>query len=164
MKRKERVTFILTFAGMLLFVSLLAGRSTVCAQEVSGMLIELQEAVQVRESDDEDAPVIAELDEGTPVIAAGEGRNHTIKIQYQGVVGYIPESAVSIYGEENIESIAQEQKQEELANFRAMEEYEVEQKDKKGSLLFGGLIALFVIAIFGIGIVTALRQEKRKED
>lgn len=57
--------------------------------------------------------------------------------------------------------IAQEQQSEETVNFRAMEEYEVAQKDKKGSLILGGLIALIVVIVLGIGIVVALKQEKK---
>lgn len=163
MKIRERITYII-IAGLLLIAGLNVAGCVVCAQETDMVLMELQETVQVRESDDEDAAVITELQKGTPVITVGEGKNGMVKIQYQSYTGYIPQTAVRIYGEENLEAIAQEQREEEAVNFRAMEEFEVTQKDKKGSLVLGGLIALIVIAIFGIGIVAALKQEKKKED
>lgn len=162
MKIGKNIMFVL--AGMMIFFSLIANRSTVRAQEIGGTLLELDKAVQVKESEDDNAAVLTELEKGTPVIAIEEGKNNTLKIKYQEYTGYIPKSAVSIYGEEEFETIVQEQKEEEAVNFRVMEEYETEQKDKKGSLLFGGLIALFVIVIFGVGIVAALKQEKKKDE
>lgn len=155
---------VIFFWGILIFFRLITNMGIVCAEEIGGILLELDNAVQVKETDDEDAAVLTELEKGTPVIAIEEGKNNTIKIQYREYTGYIPKSAVSIYGEEELETIAREQKEEEAVNFRAMEEYEIEQKDKKSYRFLGGFVALFIIVIFGVGIVNTLKQEKNKED
>lgn len=82
MKIWKTITYIL--AGLLLIVSLNAAGSIVCVQAADMVLMELQETVQVRESEDEAAAIVVVLPEGTSVIAIAEGKNNTIQIQYQG--------------------------------------------------------------------------------
>lgn len=54
-----------------------------------------------------------------------------------------------------------EEVQEEM--LRVIDEHEMEQKSKRTATLWGTIIAVLVIAIFAVGIVSALKKDKEEE-
>lgn len=130
------------------------------AQEAT--LQQITEDTGMKEEPDNKSATLEELEAGTPVILEGMEGSWG-KIQYKGKVGYIPASALDSYDAGAAESLEEEFEEVGEGNQRMVDEYEIIQKEKQTSRIWGILIAVLVAGIFAVGILSALRQNKERE-
>lgn len=146
---------------MLTMIMMILGMSFVChAEELKeNVLYQLQKDTGVYESADESSEVIAELSAGTGVICMSSDTEWT-QIQYQDIQGYVPTAFLKMYGDqEALAAEFSEVQQENDLRYERMEEYIQQQKDAR---LWGSIIVILVIAIFGVGIFSAIKKNKQQ--
>lgn len=156
MKKKISRCIVMLFCCFILLLQM-DSLLVLAENETLGVLMVTVRDVDVRTSQDNDSDVIATIPEGTAVIAIATDNKDIFNVIYKDINGYIQASDVMTY---NTEEIAQEQKIEEQNNIRAMEEFDMEQKNKKSSLIFGVIIAFLVVGIFAIGVISAIKRER----
>lgn len=133
-------------------------------ETVMGTLQQTVKEVEIREEPDEDSDTLASLQKGTAVIVYGEPQDSWCQIEYRGIEGYIESGALEQYQAEENESLEEEFQSVEDETLRTVDEYELLQKEKRTSRIWGAVIAVLVIAIFVVGIISALRQNREKEE
>lgn len=132
---------------------------------VLGTLQVLPADAEVKESPDMDSATVGTLEAGTAVIVESQDGEWT-KILYQNTEGYISDAVVSSfesYIAENSESLEQEMLSVAEEEQRITEEYELILKQRRTSLIWGIVIAILIIGIFGVGVVAAIKNGKEEE-
>ncbi len=167
MKRKVRgglVTLCLGMLGMLCMLGMGELRTRAAGGDsVIGTLHEVTEDTAVRAEADEASEETGTLKAGSPVIVESvEGA--WSKVLYQGVEGYVPNSALDGYGGEEMKGLEQEMDSNAQDEQRYLQEAELAAEQKRSSLIWGIAIAALVLAILGLGIVTALRRTKAEDE
>lgn len=126
---------------------------------------------EVKETPDDSARTVGELEEGAAVILAEDTADGWCKIQNQSVTGYIPIEALQIYQAGTAEELTQEFAQQEQMSTIGIEEYERAMEEKRTATIWGIVIGVLVVAVFAVGIISALKgdkeqdkKEKEKED
>lgn len=160
MMKKMGRCVCLTAMGLLLFLGL---HMPVQATETEGVMT-LQQTVrdtEIKESPDDDAETLGEIEEGTGVIVFGEPQDSWSKVEYDGVSGYMESSALEYYmADDEEEALEQEFETVQEETVRTVEESELIQKSRKTSVIWGGIIAVLVAAIFVVGVVSAIKKDK----
>lgn len=147
---------------MLTMIVMILGMSFICqASELKeNTLYQLQEDTSVYESEDANSNVIAQLSAETGVICISSD-SEWAKIQYQDVQGYVPTKVLKMYGDQEALAVEFSQVGEENdLRYERMEAYIQQQKEAR---LWGTVIAVLVIAIFGVGIISAIKKNKQQE-
>lgn len=132
-------------------------------ENVMGTLQQTVKAAEIKETPDEDSDTLASLPKGTAVIVYGEPQDSWCRIECRGVEGYIESDALEQYQAESTENLGQEFQAVEEETLRTIDEYELLQEEKRTSRIWGTVIVVLVIAIFIVGILSALRQNREKE-
>ncbi len=152
-------------AGILIFIGL--GVSVRAADAGSDMTMTLQQTTkdaEIKEKPDQNANTLSELPTGTGVIVYGEPQNSWSQIEYDGVSGYIKSSALEAYAaDDSAEELEQEFEEVREDTLRVIDEHELEQKSKRASMIWGIVIAVLVVAIFTVGVVSAIKKDKEEE-
>lgn len=115
---------------------------------------------EVKETADDSARTVGELEEGAAVILAEDTADGWCKIQNQSVTGYIPIEALQIYQAGEPEELTQEFTEQEQLSTTGVEDYEQIAKEKKTATIWGVIIGVIVVAIFAVGIISALKNNK----
>ena len=159
-------------AGILLLILLQAFPVRAAEQEkqdgsvgetVTGTLQQTIKAAEIKEEPDVDSDTLTRLKKGTAVIVYGEPQDSWSKVEYQGTPGYMESSRLEMYSVEATEEQGQEFQIVEEEMIRTVDEYELIQKEKRNSRIWGTVIVILVMAIFVVGIVSALRQYQEGE-
>lgn len=163
MMKKVAKTVFLAAAGLLF----LAGfRMPVQAGEAD-MTMTLQKTVKdadIKEAPDQSAETLKTVEKGTGVIVYGEPQDSWSQVEYDGAKGYMESGALEAYmTDEEAEEIEEEFEAVGEETVRAVEESELIQKSKRTSVIWGGVIAVLVVAIFVVGIVSAIKKDKNGE-
>lgn len=141
------------------------------AEEINAVLGTLQVLsadAEVKESPDMDSATVGTLQAGTAVIVESQDGEWT-KVLYQNIEGYISDTAVgsleSYIAEdsENLKNLEQEMMSVAEEEQRITEEYELILKQRRTSLIWGIVIAILIIGIFGVGVVAAIKNSKEEE-
>lgn len=140
----------------LLCCVLLLGNVQVHAEEQmmkANTLLEVVEETELVEDIEDRTSVIGTLQAGTPVISVEDERNGWIKVSYREMTGYISTLNVSKYGDAELD-----QEFEQLANQNKlmMNELEYVALQKKQEMTWGIITGVLVIALFAVGIATAV--------
>ena len=161
MKKMGR-SVCLAAAVMLFFLGMYM---PVQATETESM-ITLQQTVkdaQIKESPEDNAKTLREIEEGTGVIVYGEPQDSWSQVEYGGVNGYMKSDALEFYVvgaegelEKEFEVVSEE-------TVRAVEESELLRRSKRTSMIWGIVIAVLIAAIFVVGIVSAIKKDKGEE-
>ena len=162
-------------AGILLLIAgiMLLPVSVVKASEksVEGILQQTVKAAEIKEEPEEDSKTLASLEKGTAVIVYGEPEDSFCRVECRGIEGYIESGALELYQatggdseEEQAEKLEQEFENVEEDTLRTVDEYELLQKEKRSSRIWGTVIAVMVVVIFVVGVVSALKQSREKEE
>lgn len=133
---------------------------------VLGTLQVLPTDAEVKESPDMDSATVGTLSAGTAVIVESREGEWT-KVLYQDIEGYISDAEVDSfesYIAEDSESLEQEMLSVAAEEQRITEEYELILKQRRTSLIWGIVIAILIIGIFGVGVVTAIKNSKNEEE
>lgn len=133
-------------------------------ETVEGTLQQTIKAANIMEEPDRSSAALASLEKGTAVVVYGEPENSFCRVEYRGTVGYIESSALEQYQSEISDNLEQEFQNVEEETLRTVDEYELLQKEKRTSRIWGTVIAVLVIAIFVVGIISTLKQSKGKEE
>lgn len=131
---------------------------------VEGTLQQTVKAAEIKEKPEEGSDTLASLEKGTAVVVYGEPEDSFCRVEYRGIEGYIESGALEQYQADIAENLEQEFQSVEEDTLRTIDEYELLQKEKKTSRIWGAVIAVMVIAIFVVGIISALKQNREKEE
>ena len=148
-----------------LFLILISGMWVQAAEmdnTTIGTLQQLTEDAELKQAPDVDSDTLARMKAGEAVILESSDSQWSMVI-YKGTEGYIVNAALGIYGAEESEELEQEFQAVEEENTRMAEEYELLEEDRHSTAVWGVIITLLVAAVFGVGIVTALKQNKEGE-
>ena len=163
MMKKMGRSVCLTAMGLLLLLRL---HMPVQATEAEGVMT-LQKTVkdtEIKESPEDSAETLREIEEGTGVIVYGEPQDSWSRVEYDGVSGYMESEALELYMAEGDEELEQEFEEVQEETVRTVEESELIQKSKRTSMIWGIVIAVLVAAIFVVGILSAIKKEKAGEE
>lgn len=133
-------------------------------ETAEGTLQQTIKAANIMEEPDRNSASLASLEKGTAVIVYGEPENSFCRVEYRGTVGYVESSALEQYQTEISGNLEQEFQNVEEETRRTVDEYELLQKEKRASRIWGTVIAVLVIVIFVVGIRSALKQNGEKEE
>lgn len=164
MMKKMGRSICLAAVGLLF---LLGMGMPVRASETEGVMT-LQQTVkdaEIKESPDDSAKTLREIEEGTGVIVYGEPQDSWSKVEYDGVSGYMKSSSLDAYMTDSEgEQLEQEFAEVQEETVRTVEESELLRKSKRKSAIWGGVIVVLVAAIFVVGVVSAIKKEKEGTD
>lgn len=161
MMKKMGRSVCLAAMGLLLLLGL---RMPVQAEDVMTLQQTVKDA-EIKESPEEDAKTLREVEEGTGVIVYGEPQDSWSRVEYDGVSGYMKSSALEAYMADYEEEELEEEFEEVSAETaRTVEESELIRKSKRTSAIWGGVIAILVAAIFAVGVVSAIKKDKEEEE
>ena len=150
-------------AACVLFV--LAGisvRAAETTQFVTGTVWKAAMDTDVMETADKESDKAGTLKMGDAVFVTEDEQDGWCKIQNQSVEGYIQVSALQMLSAEKIEQIDREFQAVEQFNLDVMNEYEYLQERRRTTIVWGCVIGALVIAIFSVGIVSAVRNNQRE--
>ena len=133
------------------------------AGETLGILYTLNEDAEVKESPDENADMVGLLPAGTSVIVESED-DTWCRVIYQDIEGYVPSGALTAYTAPDAEGLATEINGAGEEEQRFVDEAEIYYREKRTSLIWGIVIAALIIAIFGLGVVSAVKNAKTGEN
>ena len=125
-------------------------------------LMELTDQADVYEQENGQGTVLTTLEAGTPVISvedinmSGDG-DSWCKISYQDITGYIQLKQLKKFVAEDV---AEEFDSIANTNKLVFEEKEFEDTQSSQKLIWGIVIAALVVAIFAVGIVSAVYKNK----
>lgn len=160
MMKKMGRSVCLTAMGLLLLLGL---HMPVQATEAEGVMT-LQKTVkdtEIKESPEDSAETLREIEEGTGVIVYGEPQDSWSRVEYDGVSGYMESEALELYmADDEEEALEQEFETVQEETVRTVEESELIRKSRRTSAIWGGVIAVLVAAIFVVGVVSAIKKEK----
>lgn len=147
------------------FILLIAMRiQAKAAEEIpENSLWQISRNVEVKEEAAESAEKVGNLEKGTPVIVLENVEDNWCKIQYQEILGYVQRDCLEAYGIEQSEALEQEFMQVQEENIQFEDEYDLEQEQVKSTDIWKAMIIVFIVAIFGIGIFSALKGNKEDD-
>ncbi len=124
---------------------------------------EVTDDVTVREEPDSKSKSIGKLKVGTPVVVSEDEKDGWCKVRNQAVEGYVQTSDLQIVNAANAEALKQEFGVNDEFGSMVLEEYDYQKKQKRTSLIWGVVIGVLVIAIFAVGIVSAIHSNKAEQ-
>ncbi len=134
----------------------LMGTMLVAAAEAeTNMMVQVIEDISLHEAPNEEAKVIGTLSAGDPAICVEQAKDGWIKISYQELSGYTRVENVKLPNDEELN-----QEFEQIANQNAMliNELEYTELQKKQKTTWGIIIGALVVAIFAVGIASAMMK------
>lgn len=171
MLKKAGKKLFYTLAGVILLLSM---KMPIWAAETGSQNImtlqQVTEDAELKSEPNMDAVTLLNLPMGTGVIAHGEPQDSWTYVEYAGTEGYIESSLLVPYGTLETgdgSSLMQELQQEmetiEIGTFRTIEEYELEQKERRKSIIWGTAIAALVAGIFAVGVMSAVTKDMEEK-
>ena len=167
MRKKLKKSYGFGLALLFLCMAGAAGLQAAAEEDaVVGILYEVTTDTEVKESASADSATVGRLQAGTTVIV--ESRDDTwSRVLYRELTGYVASDALEVYAEEQMENLAQEMNSVAEEEQRSVEEAELAAKQRRVSLLWGAVLAILILAIFGLGVASAVKsvkEEEQKED
>lgn len=171
-KLKKSCCTALIGAVMVLCVSIPVLAAETDAISKGKDIMTLQQVIveaEIKAEPDADSESLLKLPAGTGIIVHGEPESSWCHVEYAGVEGYIESSLLAPYNAAwadsgSTESLEQEMQAVEDEIFRTLDEYELEQKARRNSIIWGVIIVVLTVAIFAVGIVSAVRKGSKDED
>ena len=162
MKIVSRYGAGLLAACVMLTLTGISVRAAETTQFVTGTVWKVVADTDVMEAADEEFDKVGALKVEDAVFVTEDEKDGWCKIQNQSVEGYIRVSALQMLGAEKIEQIDQEFQAAEQFDSDVMNEYEYLQERRRTTIIWGCVIGGLVIAIFIVGIVSAVRNNQRE--
>ena len=151
---------------MLSVALMLLGCMRVSATELEvvqkGMVFETVKDTKLLEIPETSAETVIVLKAGTPVLVEEEGQNGWCKVSSQEQMGYIMISELKTIGN-------QEELDAEFAKISdtvqlAFDEIVTREQEELQARIWGTIIVVLIIAIFGVSIVSGLRKNKLENE
>lgn len=138
------------------------GMQVQAAEEIpENSLWQISQDVGVKEQAAESSEEVGDLKKGMPVIVLEKAEDDWYKIQYQEIAGYVQRKFLENYGAAQDGALEKEFIRVQDENIKFEDEYELIQEQKKSIDIWKAMVIVFIVAIFGIGIFSAI---KRKPD
>lgn len=152
------------FGRMLLVMAvLMLGSMPVCAAEdiKKDMVMETAEEVRLLEKADDNAAIISTLPAGTTVRITEDSNNGWCGVSVKEQTGYLKTTQLKTIG--NKDELNAEF--EKIGNTVQLifEEIVTMEKETKQARIWGTIIVLLIIAIFGVGILSAVKKNKEEQ-
>ncbi|MCI7791473.1 MAG: SH3 domain-containing protein [Lachnospiraceae bacterium] len=140
---------------MALSIWIMGTMLVVAAEAETNMLVQVLEDISLYEDPNEESEVIGTLSAGDPAICVEKAVDGWIKISYQELAGYTRVENVKLPNDEELN-----QEFEQIANQNALliNELEYTELQKKQKTTWGIIIGVLVVAIFAVGIASAMMK------
>ncbi len=149
---------------MLGIVIMMLGCITVYAAELESiqknMVLEMVETVELREEPAVTAKTITTLRAGTTVVVVEDANGDWCKVSYQEQEGYVPVAKLKTLG--NKEELNSEFGKISQTVQLAFEEIMVREHEEMQARIWGSIIVVLIVAIFGVGIASAVKKNKEE--
>ena len=175
---KKKIKMLMTIIAICLM-----GCMQVSAQEIdANVLLQLTQDVKLYENPDESSTVVGELKAGTPVISGEKNEDSWIRISYQELSGYTKLENVQILTDDTlnqnqaadntvsdqnqtVDNDTLDQEFEQIANENELliNELEYDKAQRRQKMIWGTVIAVLVVVIFAVGIISAVKKNKREK-
>lgn len=131
-------------------------------QVQKNMVLETIHEVDLLEQPDTAAKAIGTLQAGTPVVVMEDGIEEWCKVASQELTGYIKISELKTLG--NQDDLNAEF--EKIGNTVQLvfDEIMIRENEEKQARIWGTIIVALIVAIFGVGIVSAIRKNKVEKE
>ena len=155
----EKLKCVAGKAGVLLLMAVcfLTGKLTVNAEAIE--MYYTTEKVEVHEKKSDSSKVLITIEEGIPTMILEKG-DDWCQVQYKDAMGYVK---TSLLQRENEELAAELDAQQEYNNTFINEIFRLE-AEKAKSRIWGAVIVLLIVAIFGVGIFNTIKMNKKEEE
>ena len=135
---------------------------TVCAVDAGSiemnMVLQTNSDVELHENPDASSAVTATLTSGTPVVISEDEKDGWCQVKFRENTGYVQITFLDTIVDQNaLDSEFQDVKEAGILSFQ---EAEMAKKHMQSTRIWGAVIIVLVIAIFGVGIVSALKKNK----
>lgn len=141
---------------------MMLGCMTVCGAELESvqrnMVLETVEEIELRIEPETTAKVIATLQAGTVVVVAEDVNGDWCKVTCQEQEGYLPVAKLKTLG--NTEELNSEFDKISQTVQLAFEEIMTREHEEMQARIWGSIIVVLIIAIFGVGIASAVKKNK----
>lgn len=161
---KKRFGWIVCILAMLCVMGM-----TVCAADTmdadtmsikKNMVLQTNCDVELHESPDASSPVTAALQSGTPVVVSEDEKDGWCQVMYREDTGYVQTAALyTVIAQDTLDSEFQDVKESGALSFQ---EAVVAKKQAASTRIWGAVIIGLVVAIFGVGITSALHKNKKR--
>lgn len=126
-----------------------------------GIVLEAKKRTEMKAAPEETAETLMTFQTGDLVFATGEAEDGWYRVIYQGNEGYVEEDGL-IALELDIEGLDAEMAVNEAETKFVVEVVEKYRADARRSKIWGTVIIVLVVGIFGIGIFSAVRSNKNE--
>ncbi len=164
MKTVNKVWTSIFIMAMLFVLTEFGAQAAGNTQFVKDTVWEAADDVTVREKPDNSTKAVGELEAGTPVVVSEDEKDGWCKVKNQTLEGYVQTSDLQVVNAEDAEALKQEFGVNDEFGSMVLEEYDYQKKQKRTSLIWGVVIGVLVIAIFTVGIVSAINSNKAEQD
>ena len=143
---------------------MMLGCITVCGAELESvqknMVLETVEEVELREEPSSTGVVITSLQAGTVVVVSEDASRDWCKVSYREQEGYV--SIAKLKGLGNMEELNSEFDKISQTIQLAFEEIMAREHEEMQARIWGSIIVVLIVAIFGVGIVSAVKKNKEE--
>lgn len=144
--------------------AVMLGCITVCGAELESvqknMVLETVEEVELRENPSSTGAAAAVLPAGIAVVVAEDASGDWCKVAYQEQEGYVPVAMLKTLG--NTEELNSEFDKISQTIQLAFEEIVTREHEEVQAKIWGSIIVVLIVAIFGVGIVSAVKKNKEE--
>lgn len=149
---------------LLAMAVLMLGCMPVCAAEEikKDMVMETIEEVKLLEKAEDNASVVATLPAGITVLITEDSSNGWCRVSVKEQSGYLRTTQLKPIGNKD-ELDAEFEKISNTVQL-IFEEIVTMEKEAKQARIWGTVIVVLIIAIFGVGIVSALKKNKEEKN
>lgn len=128
-----------------------------------GIVLEAEERIEMKASPEKAAETLMTFQAGDLLFAVGEAEAGWYHVIYQDKEGYVEEEGLVIQ-EIDVEGLNAEMAANEEETKFVVEVVEKYRADARRSKIWGTVIIVLVAGIFGVGIFSAVRANKREGD
>lgn len=155
---KKRIGRVL----LVMAVVLLSCMPVYAAEELKkNMVMETTEEVKLLEQADEEAKEIATLPAGVVVLLVEDSQNGWCKVSAQEKTGYLQTSQLKTLG--NADDLNAEFDKIGDTVRLIFDEIVVRENEQRQAKIWGIVIVVLIAAIFGVGIISAVKKNKDEE-
>lgn len=138
---------------------------TVCAageiEITANMAMKVSAKTDLHENADEASSVVATFEADTPVIIMENPQNGWCRVSYQETSGYVKVSALAMLSDSD--EISDEFEQAHNQVQLMFDSIVLTEKEKGRSRIWGAIIVILVVLIFGVGILSTVKGNKGKK-
>lgn len=145
---------------------MLLGCMPVCASELESvqknMVLETMKETALQEEPKTNTKTVVTLSAGTPVLVVEDESNGWCKVSSQEQAGYVMISELKTIG--NPEELNTEFDMISNTVQLVFDEIITRENETKQARIWGSIIVVLIVAIFGVGIVSALKKNKQESE